>query len=316
MPRGSPQGRGHVARRERIDRIVALDDFDVETAALLREHLRCRAWARRRRATSATSWRCAAGAQRLACSCRPSSACSTTTRSRDYLDRVAGPWLVKPRSQAAAIGIRKSTRRTRCGSTSTTSATCAPFYAARAVRARRHLPRRLDRLGPRGGVRASRPLRLAADGRWRTRGYLHHAAPSTRVGRGAGAAGANARLLDTLGLVRGVTHTEFIRAQPTAAGISWRRPRVSAARSSSTSSRRRPASTCGTSGRRWRWRASMAATIPPRPRRLRRPRPVTGAAGASGHVGVRRSGDRPARRQAASRRPDRHLAGLRLASRR
>ena len=34
------KGAAHLARTERIDRIVALDDFDVETAALLREHLR------------------------------------------------------------------------------------------------------------------------------------------------------------------------------------------------------------------------------------------------------------------------------------
>ena len=34
------KGVSHVGRTHRIDRIVALDDFDVETAALLREHLR------------------------------------------------------------------------------------------------------------------------------------------------------------------------------------------------------------------------------------------------------------------------------------
>ena len=34
------KGVSHIARTERLDRIVALDDFDVETAAMLREHLR------------------------------------------------------------------------------------------------------------------------------------------------------------------------------------------------------------------------------------------------------------------------------------
>ena len=33
-------GVSYMARKENIDRIVALDDFDVETAATLREHLR------------------------------------------------------------------------------------------------------------------------------------------------------------------------------------------------------------------------------------------------------------------------------------
>src|SRR5690606_28514053 len=41
MPRDAMlKGVSHIARTRAIDRIVALDDFDVETAALLREHLR------------------------------------------------------------------------------------------------------------------------------------------------------------------------------------------------------------------------------------------------------------------------------------
>ena len=34
------KGLAHIARSQVIDRIVALDDFDVETAATMREHLR------------------------------------------------------------------------------------------------------------------------------------------------------------------------------------------------------------------------------------------------------------------------------------
>ena len=45
IPREIPRddllkGISHLARTHALDRIVALDDFDVETAALLREHLR------------------------------------------------------------------------------------------------------------------------------------------------------------------------------------------------------------------------------------------------------------------------------------
>ena len=35
----SAKGAAYLARTERLDRIVALDDFDVETAAMLREYL-------------------------------------------------------------------------------------------------------------------------------------------------------------------------------------------------------------------------------------------------------------------------------------
>jgi len=40
---------------ERIDHVIALDEFDLETAALVREHMRLPGMARPPRATSATS---------------------------------------------------------------------------------------------------------------------------------------------------------------------------------------------------------------------------------------------------------------------
>ena len=52
------KGVSHLARTRALDRIVALDDFDVETAALLREHLRIPGMGRPPRGISGTSWRC------------------------------------------------------------------------------------------------------------------------------------------------------------------------------------------------------------------------------------------------------------------
>ena len=52
------KGAAHLARSERIDRIVALDDFDVELAAMLREHLFVPGMGRRPAAPFATSSRC------------------------------------------------------------------------------------------------------------------------------------------------------------------------------------------------------------------------------------------------------------------
>jgi hypothetical protein len=51
-----------VARRHRIERVAALDDFDVETAPMLREHLQLPGFGRTTAAGFATSWRCARGA--------------------------------------------------------------------------------------------------------------------------------------------------------------------------------------------------------------------------------------------------------------
>ena len=109
------KGVSHIARsRRRIDRIVPLDDFDVETAALLREHLRVPGMGE----TTARYFRdklaMRVRATRPASSCRSSSCCQRR-RHRAFLDAVPPPWVLKPRSQAAAIGIRKATTRTRSG---------------------------------------------------------------------------------------------------------------------------------------------------------------------------------------------------------
>lgn len=101
------KGVSHLARTERLDRIVALDDFDVETAALLREHLRVPGMGE----TTARYFR-----DKLAMRVRARNAgirvpafvaVVNDQDIRAFLEQVPPPWVLKPRSQAAAIGIRK-----------------------------------------------------------------------------------------------------------------------------------------------------------------------------------------------------------------
>lgn len=97
----------YLHRTRDIRRIVALDDFDVEVAADLREHFRL-------------SGLNASTARRF----RDKLAMRQTARDlglripdyvglfyhphlRDFLNRVPPPWLLKPRSEASAAGIRK-----------------------------------------------------------------------------------------------------------------------------------------------------------------------------------------------------------------
>ena len=108
MPEGDVRkGIAHVARTERLDRIVALDDFDVELAAMLREYLRVPGMGE----TTARAFR-----DKLTMRTRARSAgipCPEfihvlhDATLRDWTARVPPPWVLKPRSQAAAIGIRK-----------------------------------------------------------------------------------------------------------------------------------------------------------------------------------------------------------------
>jgi biotin carboxylase len=97
----------YLARTRHLDLIVALDDFDVETAAHLREHFRLPGIG-----------------DSLARNFRDKLAMRTTARNagllvpefsgvfnyddlRAFMERVSPPWLLKPRSEASSMGIKK-----------------------------------------------------------------------------------------------------------------------------------------------------------------------------------------------------------------
>ena len=97
----------YLARTRVFDRIVALDDFDVEMAAALREHLRVPGMGE----TTAHYFR-----DKLAMRMKAHEAGIAVPEFihilnhqlvREYMERVPGPWVLKPRSMAGAIGIKK-----------------------------------------------------------------------------------------------------------------------------------------------------------------------------------------------------------------
>ncbi|MFZ1752383.1 MAG: ATP-grasp domain-containing protein [Caldilineaceae bacterium] len=96
-----------LARDRRIDRIVPLDDFDVETAAALREHLRTPGMGD----TTARYFR-----DKLAMRVQARDAqipvppfvhVLNYDRLRSFMADVPPPWMFKPRSQAGSIGLKK-----------------------------------------------------------------------------------------------------------------------------------------------------------------------------------------------------------------
>ena len=96
-----------IARTHAIERITALDDFDVELAAMLREHLQVPGMAR----TAASYFRDKLAMRTKARSLGiPVPEFSPVFNDRaldDWTRRVPAPWVLKPRSSAAAIGIKK-----------------------------------------------------------------------------------------------------------------------------------------------------------------------------------------------------------------
>ena len=65
------------------------------------------AWALPRCAIFATSWPCACGRSIATCACRISCPVVNHADIRYYLEHVPGPWVLKPRQEASAIGIKK-----------------------------------------------------------------------------------------------------------------------------------------------------------------------------------------------------------------
>ena len=206
------KGAAFLARTERLDRIVALDDFDVETAAMLREHLQVPGMGE----TTARGFR-----DKLAMRVRARAAgilCPDFVHVvnyeaiREWTSRIAPPWVLKPRSQAAAIGIRK------IGSTDDLWHSLEAlgddraeylleqfvpgdvFHVDSVLRDRRVVFSAASRYG-------TPPMAVAHEGGiFVTRTLNDQDETATALNA------ANAQLLDAFGLVRGVSHTEFIRA--------------------------------------------------------------------------------------------------------
>ena len=97
----------YLARTSRIDCIVALDEFDIEMAATLREHLRVpgmgETTSRYFRDKLAMRLRAHEKGIRVPAFCPV----INYDEVRAYMARVPGPWVLKPRSSASAIGIKK-----------------------------------------------------------------------------------------------------------------------------------------------------------------------------------------------------------------
>ncbi|MGH9900620.1 MAG: ATP-grasp domain-containing protein, partial [Pyrinomonadaceae bacterium] len=96
-----------LARRHRIDRLVALEEYDVITAALVREHLRLNGMD----STTARLFR-----DKLAMRARAQEEgilvpdfvhVLNYDALREFMNRVPTPWVMKPRSDVSAIGIKK-----------------------------------------------------------------------------------------------------------------------------------------------------------------------------------------------------------------
>jgi biotin carboxylase len=207
----------HVAKQRKIDRVVALEEFDVINAALIREHL-CLSGMN---SSTAKVFR-----DKLAMSVKAKAAGIDVPDSlplinhaeiHEFMSSIPAPWIIKPRSDVSAIGIRKVHEP-------------AEVWAA------------FDELNAREKLRERASYYLLAryiagevfhvdslvnNGRVIFAGANQYGRPPMDVAHGGGAYisrtvehgsedqkrlfAVNRRLVKALGLQRGATHAEFIK---------------------------------------------------------------------------------------------------------
>lgn len=100
-------GTAYFMREKNLDAIIALDDFDVERAAALREHFRLDGMGQ----TTVRFFRDKLAMRAKAASAQirgPAfSSLFNNQKINQFLDQHPGPWIIKPRSEASAAGLKK-----------------------------------------------------------------------------------------------------------------------------------------------------------------------------------------------------------------
>lgn len=204
-------GTAHLARRTVIDRIVPLDDFDLEKASALREHLRLPGMGETttRYFRDKLAMRVKAEDEGLAVPAFVH--VLNDERIREFCRRVPPPWFLKPRQQAGAVGIRKIRSEDELWAVTDALGDERSYYLLEEYVAGDVC--HVDSIVYEREVLAAIPSQYGTPpfdvshggGVFSSRLIDRRSAPAREL------LAFNARVLAALGLVRGVSHTEYIR---------------------------------------------------------------------------------------------------------
>ena len=205
-------GVSFVARKEKIDRIVALDDFDVERAAALREHLRVPGMGD----TTARYFR-----DKLAMRLRAQEMNMAVPEFihvlnhddlNEFAEKVPFPYMIKPRSLAGAHGLKKVTNKDEMWKRINQLGEEQSFFLME-----KFIPGNIyhvDSIIYENEIRfaiASQygrpPFEVAHEGRVFTSRIIERGSKKEQQ-----LLEMNKKLLRSLGMLRGVSHTEFIES--------------------------------------------------------------------------------------------------------
>ncbi|MDQ2711631.1 MAG: ATPase [Acidobacteriota bacterium] len=206
------KGISHLARSVHIDRIMALDDFDLEKAALLREHLRLPGLGETATRYFRDKLAMRIGAARAGHRVPEFTATFNYKEISDFLENVPGPWVLKPRLMAGAIGIKKLHQAQEVWDRIASLGDEQSYFILE-----RFIPGdifHVDSVWFRGemvyansSAYGTPPLELTTGGGIFTTQILEHGGEADRELRSL-----NEQVLRSFGLTDGVSHTEFIRS--------------------------------------------------------------------------------------------------------
>jgi len=206
------KGVSFLARNQNIDRIVPLDEYDQETAALLREHLRNPGMGD----TTARYFR-----DKLAMRVKARNEgilvpdfvhVLNYERLREFMSSVAPPWVLKPRSEAASMGIKKIAASDELWPLLDALGDRQSFYVLE-----QYLPGDIYHVDSIVSGRevvfavhhkyGHPPMDVSLGGIFTTRKIPRDSADARALDS------LNRAVIQKLGLVRGVTHAEFIKGR-------------------------------------------------------------------------------------------------------
>ncbi len=207
------KGVAYLARRERIDRIVPLDDYDLEKAARLREHLRIPGLGDTRTRFFRDKLAMRTRAREAGIQVPDFVAVINHDQIRQFSEQVPPPWVMKPRSQASATGIKKIHSSSDLWKTIDELGDKQSFYVLE-----RFVPGHIyhvDSIVDGGEVAFARvhqysapPMQVAHHGGIFSTHSVEYGSESERSLQAM-----NRDVMKGMGLRRGVSHTEFIQAE-------------------------------------------------------------------------------------------------------
>ncbi len=105
------QGFSHLMKTRKVDAVVALDDYDVEKAALIRETFRIPGMGQTTHRYFRDKLAMRQKARDSGINVPEFTAVFNNDEVSSFADRVPAPWVLKPRSEASASGIKKITSK-------------------------------------------------------------------------------------------------------------------------------------------------------------------------------------------------------------